>query len=212
MGRRSEVRIAKHRPILVHGTDPSGSPFRIPAKTVDISVTGASLTGLNGAGLPGTKIEIEYQGKKARFRIQWVGKDGTKRANQLGVRCLEPGNFIWGLTPEDFEKLRKLAPPEAIALKPANAVIPPKAAIATSHPRPAEVAIPPHRDDLESEFEFSQDLTPCSAGDVNQSVMAGQPSTADALEAIVRALFRKEVLSRSEVAEELRKLMTVKSS
>jgi hypothetical protein len=39
------MRIAKHLPILVHGTDPSGSPFRIPAKTVDISVTGASLTG-----------------------------------------------------------------------------------------------------------------------------------------------------------------------
>jgi len=331
MGRRSEVRIAKHMSILVHGTDPNGSPFHMPAKTVEISGTGASLTGLNGAGLPGTKIEIEYQGKKARFRIQWVGKDGTKRANQVGVRCLEPGNIIWGvelpewtpdtfepvqpedartasaygtgngsvakgkerrvflrhtcrieavatiegtdlstptivsdlslggcylemlspfpkatrveltmnsshalmrvhgevctsqsgmgmgifftgLTPQDFEKLRKLAPPEAIAPKSANAVLPPKAAIATSLPRPAEVVIPPHGDDLESEFEFSQDLTRSAPGDVNQSVVAGQPSTADALEAIVRALFRKGVLSRSEVAEELRKLMTVKSS
>jgi hypothetical protein len=122
------------------------------------------------------------------------------------------GKLYLGLTPEDFEKLRKLAPRDAIAPKPANAVIPPKAAIATSHPRPAEVAIPPHRDDLESEFEFSQDLTHCSPEDVNQSVVAGQPSTADALEAIVRALFRSGVLSRSEVAEELRKLMTVKSS
>ena len=64
----------------------------------------------------------------------------------------------------------------------------------------------------EPESEFSQDLTHSDPGDVNQSVVAGQPSTADALEAIVRALFRKGVLSRSEVAEELRKLMTVKSS
>jgi hypothetical protein len=262
MGRRSEVRIAKYVSILVHGTDPNGSPFRMPAKTVEISGTGASLTELNGAGPPGAKIEIEYQGKKARFRIQWVGKDGTKRANQVGVRGLEPGNIIWGvelpewtldtfepvrpedartasaygsgngsaakgkerrvflrhtcrieavvivegtdlrtptivsdlsvggcylemlspfpkatrveltmnlshvlmrahgevrssqsglgmgmfftrLRPEDFEKLRKLAAPEAIAPKPANAVLPLKAAIAASLPRPAEVAIPP---------------------------------------------------------------------
>jgi hypothetical protein len=330
MGRRCEVRVAKHVPILVHGTDPSGTPFRVPAKTIDISGSGASLTGLNGSGLPGTKIEIEYQGRKARYRIQWVGKDGTKRANQVGVRCLEPGNIIWGvelpewtpdtfepaqlevaraasrygagngsaakgkerrvfmrhtcrieavvtiegtdlstptivsdlslggcylemlspfpkatlieltmnptnmtlrvhgevrtsqsgmgmgisftgLTPEDFEKLRKLAPPETSVPKPASVVASPKPAI-TAPPQPAVVAPIPPIDPMESEFELSQDLTHSAPGDVNQSVVAGQPSTADALEAIVRALFRKGVLSRSEVAEELRKLMTVKST
>jgi hypothetical protein len=81
MGRRSEVRIAKHLPILVHGTDPSGSPLRIPAKTVDISVTGASLTGLSGAGLPGTKIEIEYQGK--RRGSEFSGSERMERNAQI---------------------------------------------------------------------------------------------------------------------------------
>jgi hypothetical protein len=87
MGRRSETRVAKQVPIFVHGTDPSGTPFRIPAKTVDISGSSASLTGLNGVGLTGTKIEIEDQGRRAGFRTQWVGKDGTKLARQAGVRC-----------------------------------------------------------------------------------------------------------------------------
>jgi hypothetical protein len=339
MGRRSETRITKRAPVLVHGTDPSGSPFAVPAQLIDISGAGASLTGLNGVGLPGTKVELEYQGRKARYRIQWVGKEGTKRANQVGLRSLEPGSFIWGvqlpdwsedtfdpgqledartasiyrsgngatakgrerrvfmrhtcrieaivtiegtdlstptivsdlslggcylemlspfpmstsvelrmnpgnttlhvhgqvrtsqsgmgmgisftgLTPEDFEKLRKLAPPDAASQKPISVASPAKAPIASlpppvtaaALPPPAIAGTPPATEAIESEFEFSQDLTHSDPGDVNQSVVGGQPSTADALEAIVRALFRKGVLSRSEVAEELRKLMTVKSS
>ena len=313
MGRRSETRVSKHVPILIHGTDSSGSPFRIPAKTVDISGSGASLTGLNGVGLPGTKIEIEYQGRRARFRIQWVGEDGTKLANQVGVRCLEPGNFIWGvelpewtsdtfdesqaenagppaaesrpgngtaaaneerrgfprhtcriealvaiegtdmnspaiasdislggcylemlspfpvnslieltmnpsnatlrvhgqvrtsqngmgmgisfagLTPGNFEKLRRLAPPEGSA------------------PNPAKAASPPPAQDNESEFELQHERSRPAPTAATKSVVVGQPSAADALEAVVRVLFRKGVLSRSEVAEELRKLLSVKS-
>jgi hypothetical protein len=339
MGRRSETRIAKRAPVLVHGTDPSGSPFAVPAQLIDISGAGASLTGLNGVGLPGTKVELEYQGRKARYRIQWVGKDGTKRANQVGLRSLEPGSFIWGvqlpdwsedtfdpgqledaktasiyrsgngatgkgrerrafmrhtcrieavvtiegtdlstptivsdlslggcylemlspfpmstpvelrmnpgnttlhvhgqvrtsqsgmgmgisftgLTPDDFERLRKLAPPDAASQKPTSVASPAKAPTASLPPPLTAPALPPPTiagtpsatEAVESEFEFSQDLTHSDPGDVNQSVVGGQPSTADALEAIVRALFRKGVLSRSEVAEELRRLMTVKSS
>ena len=331
MGRRSEVRVSKHVPVLVHGTDPSGTPFAMPAKTLDISGTGASLTGLNGVGLPGTKIEIEYQGRRAGYRIQWVGKDGTKRANQVGVCCLQPGSIIWvaelpewtadtfdesqvevardgppgsrsgngtaaackerrgflrhtcriealvtiegtdmsspaivsdislggcylqmlspfplntlveltmnpsnttlhvhgqvrtsqigmgmgisftGLTPEDFENLRKLAPPEGSAPKPASVVSPSKA-------RDRSVPIKARRrgslspaQDHESEFEFQQDLTHSAPAGANQSVVVGQPSTADAPEAIVRALFGNGILNRSEVAEELRKLITATS-
>jgi hypothetical protein len=313
MGRRSEVRVAKHAPVLVRGTDSGGTPFAITAHVQDISGSGASLTGLNGVGTPGTKVEIEYQGRKAKYRIQWVGKERTPLASQVGLRCLEPGNFIWGLqlpewtedtydpsqtavarpapagspsgngtaavskerrkfprhacriealvtiegtdlnspakitdislsgcyvemlsplplntlieltmnlthttlhvhgqvrtsqmgmgmgvsftglTPEDFEKLRKLAPPEVSA------------------PQPAIAASPPPAQAGDSEFELQQERTRAAPAGATKSIMAGQPSTADALEAIVRALFRKGILSRSEVAEELQKLMTAKS-
>jgi PilZ domain-containing protein len=97
MGRRTEVRVATHMPVLVHGTDPSGNPFAITAQAHDISGSGAALTGLNGFGVPGTKLDVEYQGRKARFRVQWVGEEGSARANQVGLRCLEPGNYIWGV-------------------------------------------------------------------------------------------------------------------
>jgi hypothetical protein len=331
MGRRNEVRVSKRAPVLVHGTDPSGSPFAIPAQVLDISGRGASLTGLNGVGLPGTMVELEFQGRRARYRIQWVGKEGSKRANQVGLRCLEPGSFIWGvqlpdrtedtfdlpqvedakaqavgprpgngtaakgkecrgflrhtcriealvaiegtgmsssaivsdvslggcyletlspfpmntlieltmhpsntalrvhgqvrtrqdgmgmgisfsgLTPEDIEKLRKLALPEGTAPKPTIAAPPPQPAVAVFPRQPAATSSPAPVPDLASEFELQQDLTHSACAGAHQSVVAGQPSTADALEAIVRALFRKGILSRSEVAEELRKLQTVKS-
>jgi PilZ domain len=315
MGRRTEVRIAKHMPVLVHGTDSRGIPFTVTAHAHDISGSGASLTGLNGVGLAGTKIDLEYQGRRARYRIQWVGKEGTARANQVGLRCLEPGNYIWGVplpdwaedtfdpaveparrspqpisplaygapaaaaqserrhfprhacrieavvaiegtsmdvpakvtdlsmsgcymemlsplpvetfvevtlnpgdtilhvhgrvrssqmgmgmgvaftsvAPEDFEKLRKLAPPSITAPEPARpAPAPPRAQIeqrAAAPPKPAPANHP-------------------SAPGMPQARPA---TTSDALEAVVRVLFRKGILSRSELAEELEKLLISKS-
>ena len=314
MGRRTEVRIAKHMPVLVHGTDGRGIPFTVTAHAHDISGSGASLTGLNGVGLAGTKIDLEYQGRRARYRIQWVGKEGTARANQVGLRCLEPGNYIWGVplpdwaedkfdpdaepapqspppmslsayaaptaavqserrqfprhacrieavvaiegtsmdvpakvtdismsgcymemlsplpvdtlvevtlnpggtifhvhgkvrssqmgmgmgiaftgvAPEDFEKLRKLAPPSITAPEPPRpppASPPARAEQRTAPPRPAPANHPP--------------APPMPS--------ARQVTTSDALEAVVRVLFRKGILSRSELAEELEKLLISKS-
>jgi len=315
IGRRTEARLAKHVPVLVHGTDTHGNPFAITAQAFDISGSGASLTGLNGVGLPGAKLDLEYQGRKARFRVQWVGKEGTARANRVGLRCLEPGNYIWGMklpewaedtyepgqkdlpvqkpaqsfsevegpavparherrqyprhpcrieasvtiegttmsvgakvtdismsgcymemlsplpvdtlvevtlnpgdttlrvhgrvrisqmgmgmavsfssvAPDDFEKLRKLAPPTVGAPEPARIALapPPAPAVprAEAPPNPAPVIPPP-----------APVRSPSRAA-----------STSDALEAVVRVLFRKGILSRDELAEELEKLLVSKS-
>ena len=102
MGRRSEQRIAMRVPILVRGKDSRGSPFVVNAQTQDITATGASLNGLKGIADVGSKIEIEFQGGKAWFRVQWIGKVGTPRAGQAGVKCLEPGNYIWGVPLPDW--------------------------------------------------------------------------------------------------------------
>jgi hypothetical protein len=316
MGRRTEVRVAAHLPILVRGTDPHGNPFAVPAQVHDISGSGASITGLNGVGVPGTKIEVEYQGRKARYRIQWVGKEGSPRANLVGLRCLEPGNYIWGvklpewtadkydesqapiprsgsaaarpgkggapaieerrvfprhtcrfqaiasiegtdmntpaivsdislggcylemlsplpvdtligltmnpsnmtlhvhgkvrtshmgmgmgieftgLSPEDFEKLRKIAPPDPQA--------PPR--VSQSLPTPADPEV-----ETELELELELERTRQAPSSASASAVTAQPSTADSLEAILRVLFRRGVISRGEVAEELQKLLTAKS-
>jgi PilZ domain len=108
VGRRSEQRIALRVPILVRGKDSRGTPFTITAQTYDINATGASLNGLKGIADVGSKIEIEYQGRKAMYRVQWIGQVGTPRSGHAGVKCLEPGNYIWGVpltewTPDTYD-------------------------------------------------------------------------------------------------------------
>lgn len=103
MGRRSEQRIAISFPVIVTGFDSRGSPFTITAETYDISSMGACLKGLNHIADAGKKIEIECQDQRAWFRVQWVGKAGTNREGQIGVRCLEPGKYIWGVQPKEWE-------------------------------------------------------------------------------------------------------------
>jgi hypothetical protein len=317
MGRRTEVRIAKHVPVLVYGTDSRGSPFTDTAQAHDISGSGACLSGLTGVGVPGTKLDIEFQGRRARYRIQWVGKPGTARAKQVGLRCLEPGNYIWGehlpewaedtfdpdaeetspqasatpfvgdgmqtagtgrekrqfprqscriesliaiegttmnfpakvtdisfsgcyvemlsplpvdtlieltlnpgdttlhvhgkvrysqmgmgmgmaftgVAPEDFEKLRKLAPPGMGAPAATIPAPPPVPAAPLARPR-----TPPQSEPALENHAPAAGIPP-----------ARQATTSDALEAVVRVLFRKGILSRSELSEELQKLLVGKS-
>jgi hypothetical protein len=104
----------------VRGKDSRGSPFTITAQTHDITATGASLNGLKGIADVGSKIEIEYQSRRAMYRIQWIGKVGTPRSGHAGVKCLEPGNYIWGVplgewAPDTFD------PDRADAQKPTAA-------------------------------------------------------------------------------------------
>ena len=103
MGRRSEQRIAISFPVIVRGSDSHGSPFVVAMETHDISFSGASLKDLNGIAVSGMKIEIESQDKKAWYRVQWVGTSGTSKAGRIGVRCLEPGKYIWSVPPKERE-------------------------------------------------------------------------------------------------------------
>jgi hypothetical protein len=103
MGRRSEQRITISIPVIVHGHDSHRNPFVVAAVTQDVSTSGACLNGLNGFVHPGNKIEIECQNEKAWFRVQWVGKEGTPDASRAGVRCLEPGKYIWNVRPKEWE-------------------------------------------------------------------------------------------------------------
>jgi hypothetical protein len=129
VGRRSEQRIALRVPILVRGKDSRGTPFLVTAQTYDITATGASVNGLKGIADVGSKVEIEYQGKKAMYRIQWIGQVGTPRSGQAGLKCLEPGNYLWGVplaewTPDAFDP-DKIAPPQPSHATPLADIIAP---------------------------------------------------------------------------------------
>lgn len=95
MGHRSEQRIVISFPVIVTGFDSRGSPFNVTAETLDISCTGACLKGLDHVAEAGKKIEIECQDQRAWFRVQWVAHNGSAKTGKVGVRCLEPGKYIW---------------------------------------------------------------------------------------------------------------------
>jgi hypothetical protein len=121
MGRRSEQRIVIAFPVVVSGFDTRGSPFTITAETRDISSTGACLKGLDHIVEKGKKIEIERQDQRAWFRVQWVGNGTGPNSGNIGVRCLEPGKYIWGVQPKAFEPDNYEPPsPDAQAAQPGS--------------------------------------------------------------------------------------------
>jgi hypothetical protein len=103
MGRRSEQRIVISFNVVVRGSDLHGNEFVTTVETHDISCTGACLKGLNHLVEPGRKIEIQFEDQKALYRIQWVGSQDSPSAGHVGVRCLEPGRYIWGISPKEWE-------------------------------------------------------------------------------------------------------------
>jgi PilZ domain len=96
MGSRSEQRITVSLPVIVRGVDSRGNPFTQTAQTRDISASGARLEGLECIDRAGGEIEVKYQGKKASYRVQWVGDGWAAGKGQVGLRCLERGKYIWG--------------------------------------------------------------------------------------------------------------------
>jgi hypothetical protein len=103
MGRRGEPPIAVNFPVIVQGADSKGTPFVLTAETRDISCSGAGLKGLSGIVVSGKKVEVEYSDQRAWFRVQWAGAAGSSKAGQAGLRCLEPGKYIWGIPPKEWE-------------------------------------------------------------------------------------------------------------
>jgi PilZ domain len=97
MGHRSEQRVAISFPVTVRGSDSRGNQFSVATETFDISLSGASVKGLNTIAETGGKIDIEFGDQTARYGVQWVGKSGGSKAGRIGVRCLEPGKYIWGV-------------------------------------------------------------------------------------------------------------------
>jgi CheY-like chemotaxis protein len=98
MGRRSDQRVNSSLPVRVFGTDADGKPFVRLARTVNISASGARIGGIRVNLKPGDIIGVQHGPEKARFKVAWVGKMGTRNAGEIGLLSLEPRKQIWGFT------------------------------------------------------------------------------------------------------------------
>jgi PilZ domain-containing protein len=63
--------------------------------TYEISTTGARLVAPPGIRNVGQTIWLQRQNRRARYKVAWIGKEGTSQQGQVGVETLEPGNVIW---------------------------------------------------------------------------------------------------------------------
>lgn len=79
--------------VSLKGTDASGHPFAQTVFTRDVSARGACLSGTPPLLEPASVVKVEYRGKRARFRVVWVGGIVS---DEVGLLSMEPSRCIWG--------------------------------------------------------------------------------------------------------------------
>ncbi len=97
MGRRRINRTKMVLPVRVWGMNNLGKPFTQLAHTLDITATGARLSGFHSQLNLDDVVGIQYRHRKARFRVAWVGRPKAGGETLVGVHCLEQEKNIWGL-------------------------------------------------------------------------------------------------------------------
>ena len=95
--KQREQRVPMRLPVRVRGMDLNGNLFHIDAHTVDITPVSARLKGFVKPLYRGMNIGVECEGRRARFRVVWVGQLDTNGYGEIGIRSLEPGRYIWGV-------------------------------------------------------------------------------------------------------------------
>jgi hypothetical protein len=94
MAYRRTERTRLRLPTTVYGVGRNGMQFVEQARTLDISPSGARLTGLSHAVEPGTVLGLQHGNASGRFRVVWVGEPGSNREGQIGVACVEVGQTV----------------------------------------------------------------------------------------------------------------------
>jgi PAS domain S-box-containing protein len=80
------------------GQDAFGRPFSQNTFTVEISATGARLQGLPPLA-QGATLLLECGQERARYRVAWIGEKGDRFEGHVGLECIDPDKFIFGLAP-----------------------------------------------------------------------------------------------------------------
>jgi hypothetical protein len=97
MRKQREQRTPMQLSVRIWGMDSAGKLFSIYAKTIDITAVGARLEGDVLFLQRGSVIGVECGRSRSRFRVVWAGRPDSQGYGQIGIRCLEPGKYIWGV-------------------------------------------------------------------------------------------------------------------
>lgn len=94
MGKRREERQPIRLPATAWYMLEDGTLAVDHIRTVEISRMGARITGLKHPVHPGLMLSIQQGNSTGRFRIVWVGEEGSEREGQAGIECVEIGQAV----------------------------------------------------------------------------------------------------------------------
>lgn len=63
--------------------------------TYEVSLLGARLASLPAVTKVGQVVWMQRQNRRAKYKVIWIGEDGTSQAGQIGVEAMEPATVIW---------------------------------------------------------------------------------------------------------------------
>jgi len=95
MGRRQYKRLRLALPVTISGLDSNGNRYTQSATTTEIGVNGMRLRAVRCLRAPGELVQVEYQGRRARYRIAWIGAKGTCWEDLVGLQGLEGAKFLF---------------------------------------------------------------------------------------------------------------------
>jgi hypothetical protein len=94
---RHEQRVQRGFEVRIWGRDSEGKPFAETVTATNNSKSGALLSGLSGKMRSGDLIWVEYEKRKARFRIVWVSDSKSSPRTQAAVHRLEQEECPWSV-------------------------------------------------------------------------------------------------------------------
>jgi hypothetical protein len=83
--RRKEPRVRLSLSVIASGTDVDGKRFERRVLATSLSRSGALLTGLAVELRCGDLLAVEYEGRKAAFRIVWILDLGLRRGHEVAI-------------------------------------------------------------------------------------------------------------------------------
>jgi hypothetical protein len=92
---RREHRARSDLAVQVSGRDANGDAFSQNVNASNVSKGGALLSGLSWDVRSGDLVWVEYQGRKARYRIVWVRDSDSDLKSQAAVQRLEKEECPW---------------------------------------------------------------------------------------------------------------------
>src|SRR3984893_13961810 len=99
---RQEQRAQRDLAVQVSGRDSNGTAFTQSVAASNISRSGALRSGLSRGIRSGDLLWVEYERRRARFRIGWVRDSQSSLKTQAAVQRLEKEECPWPISGRSF--------------------------------------------------------------------------------------------------------------